>query len=240
VPDAVFADPRLAAIYDAFDGDRHDLDAYLAIIEELDARHVLDVGCGTGSLGAMLAERGYLVTAVDPAEASLEIARAKTTRSVTWIHCEASDVPEIGADIALMTGNVAQVFLTDDSWAATLCAIRAALRQDGHLVFESRRPQARAWEEWAHNTDRSVAAIPGIGRVEQRLEVTEVRLPFVSFRQTYRFDSDGASVTSDSTLRFRTQEELKRSLAMNGFETLEVRQASDRPGKEFVFIARRH
>jgi hypothetical protein len=47
VPDAIFAHPRLAACYDAFDGARDDLSAYVRIIEELGARHVLDVGCGT-------------------------------------------------------------------------------------------------------------------------------------------------------------------------------------------------
>ena len=32
--DAIFADPRLAGIYDAFDGERSDLPAYLAIAKE--------------------------------------------------------------------------------------------------------------------------------------------------------------------------------------------------------------
>ncbi len=45
--DPIFEHPRLAAIYDALDPDRSDLDAYVAIAEELGARRVLDVGCGT-------------------------------------------------------------------------------------------------------------------------------------------------------------------------------------------------
>jgi len=48
VPDAIFAHPRLAPVYDAFDGDRDDLAAYLDIAGELGADRVLDVGCGTG------------------------------------------------------------------------------------------------------------------------------------------------------------------------------------------------
>lgn len=50
MPDAPFSDPRLAPLYDAFEEPRDDLPAYLAIAEELGARRVLDVGCGTGSL----------------------------------------------------------------------------------------------------------------------------------------------------------------------------------------------
>jgi hypothetical protein len=53
------------------------------------------------------------------------------------------------------------------------------------------------------------------------------------------FDGDGAVLTSDSTLRFRTRAELADSLAAAGFAVDEVRDAPDRPGREFVFIARK-
>ncbi len=77
MPDAIFAHPLLARIYDAFDGNRDDLDLYVDLIRGLDAQHVLDVGCGTGSLSILLAHCGVKVTAVDPAAASLEVARPK-------------------------------------------------------------------------------------------------------------------------------------------------------------------
>jgi 2-polyprenyl-3-methyl-5-hydroxy-6-metoxy-1,4-benzoquinol methylase len=76
VPDNHFADPRLAAIYDDLDDDRSDLDHYVQLVFENGARTVLDVGCGTGSLACRLAELGLNVTGVDPAEASLDVARA--------------------------------------------------------------------------------------------------------------------------------------------------------------------
>jgi 2-polyprenyl-3-methyl-5-hydroxy-6-metoxy-1,4-benzoquinol methylase len=63
--DEIFANPRLAAVYDLFDDDRRDLDAYVAIADELDAETVLDVGCGTGSLAVLLAARGRTVVGVD-------------------------------------------------------------------------------------------------------------------------------------------------------------------------------
>jgi len=53
-PDRIIADSRLAAIYDDIDGDRDDLDHYEAIVEELGARRVLDLGCGTGVLACRL------------------------------------------------------------------------------------------------------------------------------------------------------------------------------------------
>ncbi|MFG2039626.1 class I SAM-dependent methyltransferase [Dactylosporangium sp. NPDC048998] len=240
MPDAIFAHPRLAPIYDAFDAGRDDLPAYLAIADELGTGRVLDVGCGTGSLAILLAGTGRVVVGVDPAEASLEVARSKDQAgSVTWIHGDAATVPALDADLVTMTGNVAQVFLTDDDWAQALCGIHAALHPNGYLVFETRRPERRAWEEWAADTDPVVLDIPDWGPVEQRREVTDISLPLVSFRYSYRFLADGAVVTSDSTLRFRNRDELESSLIARDYRVLDVREAPDRPEREFVFIARR-
>ena len=249
MPDALFAHPRLAPLYDAFDGDRDDLAAYVAIAGELGADRVLDVGCGTGSLAVLLADAGRTVVGVDPARASLDIARSKDPAGrVTWVHGDArlmvglaasSAAPPSAFDLAVMIGNVAQVFLTDDDWARTLRCVHAALRPGGHLVFETRRPERRAWEEWAADTAPVTLDVPGIGPVERRLEVTDVSLPLVSFRYSYRFPADGAVLTSDSTLRFRDRDEVETSLAGGGYRVLDVRQAPDRPGREFVFIAER-
>jgi SAM-dependent methyltransferase len=239
MPDAIFAHPRLAAVYDAFDGHRDDLDPYLALAKDLAARVVLDIGCGTGSLAVLLAAAGLTVVAVDPAEASLAIARAKDRAAmVRWIHGDATVLPPFNGDLAVMTGNVAQVFLTDDEWEQTLRGIGAALRPGGHLAFETRRPEYRAWQEWAADAGPLTLDVPGAGVVEQQREVTQVSLPFVSFRYTYQFD-DGAVITSDSTLRFRNREEVESSLAAHGYRVAEVRDAPDRPGREFVFIAKR-
>jgi ubiquinone/menaquinone biosynthesis C-methylase UbiE len=240
VPDAIFAHPRLARVYDAFDSDRGDLTAYLGIADELGADRVLDVGCGTGCLAVLLAAGGRSVVGVDPAAASLDVAKSKDpTGRITWVHGDAAAVPAFGADLAVMTGNVAQVFLTDQDWSRALQGIRAALRPRGYLVFESRRPERRAWQEWAADTAPVVLDIPGTGPVEQRSAVTDVSLPFVSFRTTYTFLTDGTVITSDSTLRFRRRDELASSLLTEGYRVLDVRQAPDRPGREFVFIAER-
>jgi SAM-dependent methyltransferase len=240
VTDAVFGDPRLAAVYDTFDGDRADLDPYLSLVEELGARTVLDVGCGTGSFACLLAGRGVQVVGVDPAAASLDVARRKPgADQVRWLLGDAGTLPPLQVDLATMTGNVAQVFLTDEEWTATLGAIRAALRPGGRLVFESRRPERQAWREWTRERSWTRAVVPGVGPVETWVEVTDVRGGLVSFRWSFVFGADGAQLTSDSTLRFRSREELGDSLATAGFSVQDVRDAPDRPGHELVFIARR-
>jgi SAM-dependent methyltransferase len=234
MPDALFADPRLAAVYDALEGDRRDLEAYVALVDELDARTVLDIGCGTGTFACMLAARGLEVRAVDPAEASLDVARRKPgAETVRWARRDAASLPKSEADVATMTGNVAQVFLTDEEWSAALTGAGHALRPGGALVFETRDPAREAWREWTRDLSYRRA-----GPVESWVDLVDVSPPLVSFRTTFVFGDDGTVLHADSTLRFRGREEVVDSLGRAGFSVEEVRDAPDRPGKEFVFIAR--
>jgi SAM-dependent methyltransferase len=158
---------------------------------------------------------------------------------VRWLHGDAPSLPPLEADLATMTGNVAQVFVTDAEWAATLRAAHAALRSGGHLVFETRNPARQGWREWTRDQSYRRVELPEIGAVETWVELTGVSRPLVSFRSIFVFDRDGTVLTSDSTLRFRGRAEVTAELHASGFAVEDVRDAPDRPGREFVFIARR-
>lgn len=68
---------------------------------------VLDVGCGTGSLGLLLAEQGYEVSGIDLSPAMVEQARAK---------CEAA-----GHSIPLAVMDAAHPHFSDARFDAILC-----------------------------------------------------------------------------------------------------------------------
>ncbi len=236
--DPHFEIPRLVEVYDLLDPDRSDLDTYSGIVDELGARRVLDIGCGTGTFACMLASRGKDVIGLDPAGASLDVARKKRgADNVAWVHGDLGALPALRVDLATMTGNVAQVFVTDDEWSITLRACHRALRPGGHLVFESRVPEDQAWLRWTREATYTRALLVGVGPVEYWVEVTAVRHDIVSFRSTYIFEADGATYTSDSTLRFRSRTQIEGSLREAGFAVRDARDAPDRPGREVVFIA---
>ncbi|MGN9819455.1 class I SAM-dependent methyltransferase [Streptomyces sp. SD11] len=238
--DENFGHPRLAAIYDPLDPDRGDLDAYVRIAEEFGARRVLDIGCGTGVFALLLAGRGIEVVGVDPARASLDVARGKPgSDRVRWLHGDATALPPLRVDLATMTANAAQQIVDDQTWRDTLRGAHQALRPGGHFVFETRDPARRAWKDWNRETSYGVTEIPGVGAVESWTELTGTDGQLVSFRQTYVFAADGHILTSTSTLRFREREEVEADLAAQGYAVRGVRDAPDRPGREFVFVARR-
>lgn len=238
--DECFRRPRLAAVYDRLGPDRRDLDPCLRTAEETGARHVLDIGCGTGVFALLPAGGGIEVAGVDPARAPLDVARGKPGgERVRWIHGDATTLPPFTVDLATITGNAAQEITGPEDWQRTLQGIRAALRPGGRLVFEPRIPARHVWEEWNREATYGVTEIAGAGAVESWGDLLDVSGPLVTFRWTYVFAADGQTLTSDSTLRIRERQEDEAALAAQAYVLEDVRDAPDRPGREFVFVARR-
>ena len=187
----------------------------------------------------MLAGNGLEVTGVDPAKASLDVARAKPAADrVRWIHGDATALPALEVDLATMTGNAAQAIVDEHMWYGTLRGVFDTLRAGGHFVFETRDPAYEAWQEWTRDASYEISEIDGVGPVENWAELTAVDLPLITFRWTFVFP-DGEVLTSDSTLRFRERDEVHADLTLHGYVVDDVRDAPDRPGRELVFVARR-
>ena len=189
--------PAVAAAYDAENTWGGDDDFFLALAGETPGARVLDLGCGTGRMTVALASAGHVVTGIEPAAAMLAVARTKEgAENVTWIEGTAAAAPSEAFDLALMTSHVAQVFVEDDAWAETLRHLARALSPGGRLAFDSRDPAARAWESWTGVTSA------GEGSVS-----------FTSINEL----PGGETLAVDSTLRFRTEAELRESLEAAGF-----------------------
>ena len=239
--DAIFENPQLVAVYDAFEGPRDDLDHYESIAAEFDFRSVIDLGCGTGVLARRLARTGTRVLGIDPAQASIDFAEAtagKEALSVDFRRGTSADITAIGADLVTMTGNVAQVFLGLDELRGVFADCARGLRPGGRLVFESRIPEAKPWTSWTDRQPRTLE-IDGIGEVTETFVLGQVDLPFVSFTHLYRFAATGDTIGSRSRLRFHGKAEITSALEQAGFTVREIRDAPDRIGREWVFVAER-
>ncbi len=216
---AEFTDPRLVAIYDTVNSYEPGTqpDFYLQLARELGARTVIDFGCGTGLITREFARRGYKVIGVDPAPAMIDVARHRPSGDlVRWVEGDASELGTPHADLAIMSGHVAQFFLTDEAWHTALVALHGALRLGGRLAFESRNPLVRDWENWTREARWSVHD-PNAGQIDTWCEVEQVHDEIVSCTNHYVFMSTGEELISPVKLRFRTEAQLVRALADVGF-----------------------
>ena len=111
------------------------------------------------------------------------------------------------ADLLIMTSHVAQVFLDDAEWEATLRDIHNALRPGGTLAFESRNPDAQGWERWNRQESFGRYESPH-GFIESWVEVVRVGNGRVQFQGHNIFTATGEKMVVDSELRFRSLAEL--------------------------------
>jgi ubiquinone/menaquinone biosynthesis C-methylase UbiE len=218
MPDRLFSDVELAALYDLFNPPeaRGDFAFYMRMIMSADA--VLDVGCGTGAMLHMARDAGHRgrLVGLDPARGMLEQARRRL--DIEWIEGDLTSVAfDHEFDLVVMTGHAFQVLVDDRDIRDALTAIRAVLADEGRFAFETRNPLARAWENWARGHSRMIT-----NRAGQRvLMSTSVDAPFdgrvVSFSHTFSSPQWEAAQVSHSTLRFLSREELAQSLDKAGF-----------------------
>ena len=208
-------DARLVELYDDDNPDGADHEFYRQVADEIGARAILDVGCGTGILTATFARADRTVVGIDPSPNMLAYASNRAnSQSVRWILGDSRDIPAEPFDYAVMTGNVAQHIL-DGYWERTLRDISGALRDGGVLAFDSRNPQSRAWETWAD-------AMPTIrdtanGPLREWYEVSETDPGRIVLTAHNVFDDTGEHCTEQRTLVFRERKLIKQQLRNAGF-----------------------
>ena len=122
-----------------------------------------------------------------------------------------------GDDERLIPGHAFQCLVTEHDLRASLTAIHAALRDGGRFAFETRHPQARAWQDWNPSNGSYITDAAGRAlRVWH--EVESVAGDVVTFTETTAL-ADGTVLRVDrASLRFPSTQALSTFLAGAGFE----------------------
>ena len=241
--DRAYDDALLASTYDAENAARDDIEFYLALAAGFDARDVADLGCGTGVLAADLAAAGHAVVGIDPANAMLDIARNRIGgERVTWRLGDSAALGQASADLIVMTGHVAQVFIDEGYWRTTLRRCFDALRPGGHLAFETRNPEMRSWTDWTRQRTTGTYTTADGTSFTSWVQITDVTDDLVTFDAHNVFAATGQDIVSASTLRFRSRTEIENALEAAGFEPPIVYGDWDRspvrgPRPELIFVA---
>src|ERR1700719_5269988 len=205
MPTPEFSDPRQVVIYDAVNSYEPGTqpDFYLGVAEEVNAETVVDLGCGTGIITLEFASRGYRMIGVDPSPVMLEVALQKPgADGVQWVQGGAGQLGMPSADLAIMSGHVAQFILKDADWLEALAGVREALRPRGYLAFESRDPRACEWKRWTGR--KRIIPDSLYGRIESWTEVTNVEDDVVYAIGHRRLLQSNEELVSPFALRFRS------------------------------------
>ncbi|OMF46503.1 class I SAM-dependent methyltransferase [Paenibacillus amylolyticus] len=230
-------------VYDQINHWGKDDEFFLSLLKRLQVESIADLGCGTGRWTTHLVQCGYKITAIDPNEEAIEMARSKdNSGNVNWIIGDSADLQTNTYDAVIMTANVAQVFLTDDSWKRVISDVFRSLKIGGHFIFDTRNPLVKGWEEW--EKDKT----PDLAKDRLSGDPLEIYTEYEGFEgDTYTFyeivkntKTDKVLVHEKMQLRFRNQEEFDESLKQIGFSKIktygdwEFKQANSE-NRSFIF-----
>ncbi len=212
-----YGDEQLVELYDLDNEPGDDHDYYLALADELGAKKILDLGCGTGLLTRAFAQPGREIIGIDPSKTMLAYARRQPgAEPITWIDGDATAIePTADVDLAVSTGNT---IMHIEDLPSALHALAGALKPGGVLSFESRNPAARAWDHWDRDATYGERDTP-FGHLTEWMEITSVHNGRVTF-DAHNIFEDGRVVVLSNTLYFRPAEELTPALRSAGFTNI--------------------
>ena len=181
------------------------------------APRVLDVGCGTGTHAALLVERGYDVTAVEPSPEMAGRAAEKLPPGAV-VHGEIEDVDADGFQFCCSLFNVVNCLDSLEALLGFLSSIGARMADGGVLLVEAWNAVAviaepperveRTYDAPGGTIRRTVVPRPDFLR--QRLELD------------YRLESPDGSATVTHGLTLFTPLEMEHALGAAGFRDVRV------------------
>ena len=238
----MYSDADAAALYNVLNPWGRSEAFFLSLV--MAAPSILDVGCGTGTMLHRARDAGHdgRLTGVDPDRAALALARQR--RDIEWVEGKAAAMTWEGEfALAVMMSHAFQFLVSDEEVQASLVAVRRALIDGCHFVFDTRNPAVREWDQW--HPGNPIDVVDPRGRpVRISYEVVSVAGDVITVTETTS-DPDGETLRVDrAPIRFLHPELLARMVEDAGF-VIEARYggwahkpfAPDAP--ELVTVARR-
>lgn len=113
--------------------------AMIGLAGDVNGRRILDAGCGSGPLSAVLRERGAIVTGFESSPAMVELAERRLGEDATLLVADLSE-PLPFADGAFDDVVVSLVLHYLEDWTAPLAELRRVLRPGGRLLLSVNHP----------------------------------------------------------------------------------------------------
>ncbi len=240
-----FSDSRLVDIYDIVNPLGEETRFYVELAVSRHVSKICDIGCGTGLLSYEFIRRGIEIIGADPFEPMLNKAKQRYSGNLaTWLLGNSEQISHAQADMAIMTGHVAQFYLDENDWNRNLGALHTALKPNAILAFESRNPNVTPFQDWPSTASHRRLTAPGIEDIEWWAENFATAGNKIKYEIHYLFTKSKQEIVSVNELIFRTYDDLVHSLAENGFKVENVygnwnKNILQADSPEMIFVAKR-
>ncbi|GAB7221798.1 class I SAM-dependent methyltransferase [Vibrio owensii] len=189
-------------------------------ITAMGARSLLDVCCGTGIVTIPVAKKLDNVVGIDIAEGMLKQAKRKAQGldNLSFLQQDATQFSlDKCFDMAIMTGNAFQAFLSDEMLVGVLNSISNHLNRGGRFIFDTRLPTPDNLEIDAEMSLWQTYELPDKGEVKymgmsERYDAENT----VLYLKKERHYQDGSMVYSSIDLKYRKLSEIEAFLAQAG------------------------
>jgi 2-polyprenyl-3-methyl-5-hydroxy-6-metoxy-1,4-benzoquinol methylase len=186
---------------------------------------LLDLACGTGTMGIHLARRGYQVTGVDIVPEMIAWAAQKAAAQAVSIGWELADARAFQLHqqfpFIYMLGNAFQHFLTRADQEALLARVREHLPPEGRFLFCTRNPSPGNLFEARYPGPQHYTLPDGRQQVsaEQQTYDPISQIQHYTFQEQWLYpDGRREEKTTRTALRYVYPQEMEALLFYNGFE----------------------
>ena len=191
---------------------------------------VLDLGCGTGNAALLAAQKGGLVTGVDPALRLLDVARGAAARhgaDIQFVPGDAASLPLADASVDVVLSVFALIFAPDPGAAAE--EMTRVLVADGRIVLSAWVPGGAMSEINGAAAETVRQALGAPPRPQpfpwHDLQALSTLLTPLGFHVTN--EERRLAFTAPSASEFLEQESRSHPLAVAGLAVLEPRGEAD-------------
>ncbi len=207
----------------------YDIAFITRLIEETNARSVLDVCCGSGIVTIPVSEQLNEAIGIDISEGMLRHAKdkAKSRSNLRFLHLDATQFSlDKKFDLAIMTGNAFQAFLSDEMLAGALSSVSRHLEKGGRFVFDTRLPTPENLELDHEMALWQTYVSPTYGEVNYLGMKAEYDLQTsIMYLKKERHFEGGTIEYSSIDLKYRPLEDIEVFLEQAGFRIIEKYQS---------------
>ena len=209
-----------------------DIPFYIEIAEDMGAKNILELGCGTGRVSIPIAEAGFSIYGIDLSEEMLKVFANKlhnldqaVQAKITSIHGDMADFNlNMQFDLIIIPFRAFQSLTAEEQQIGCLRCVYDHLTEKGRFIVDVFLPYANLDESWiADENVNFETTLPNSGAKIKRTDLrkkidvkNQVIYPDLIYYITYP-DGKQETIVEELCLKYYYHDQIQRLLIENNF-----------------------